>query len=277
MSDTNSVDRAFAILEAFERERRPLSLKELSDYCGIPTSTCHTLVRTLLRRAYLYQTGRRKDLYPSRRLYDMGAAILAHDQVLQRLLPEMEALRELTRETVILGKRQKERIIYLEVLESPQVIRYSARAGDTKPLHSTCIGKCMLAALNPEDVYQLLGENPPLAVTGTTITGVEALLADLDAGRRRGIFTTKGENVRDVSALAAPINVNNELFGLAVAGPSHRVDGRFVEIADALRAAQGRLLDQGIAGPSTRMGHASSSGRPIRTSGTASSTPTRAG
>ena len=113
MSDTTSVERAFAILETFEREKRALSLKELSEFCRIPASTCHSLVHTLVRRAYLYQTGRRKELYPTRRLYDMGATILAHDEVLLRLLPAMEELRDATRETVILGKRRKEDIVYL--------------------------------------------------------------------------------------------------------------------------------------------------------------------
>lgn len=246
MTDTTSPERLLAIFEMFERERRPLSLKELAELCRIPQSTCHTLVHMLLKRAYLYQAGQRKDLYPSRRLYDIGAALLAGDQILQRLLPVMEHLRDVTRETVILGKRQKDRIVYLEVLEGPEVIRYSARAGDTKPLHSTCIGKTILAGLSEAEVRGLLAENPPVRVTPSTITDLDRLMADLDQGRRRGFFTTHGENVADVTALAVPISVNNELFGLAVAGPSHRVDARFDRVAGALKEAQQCLAEQGI-------------------------------
>lgn len=248
MSEATSPERMLAILEMFEKERRPLSLKELSDYCRIPPSTCHNLVHTLLRHSYLYQTGQRKDLYPTRRLYDMGATILANDQILQRLLPAMEQLRDATRETVILGKRQKDRIVYLEVLESPEVIRYSARAGDTKPLHSTCIGKTILSTLKTEEVRRVLEEHPPLQVTPNTITGFDRLMADLDRGRARGYFTTHGENVADVTALAVPISVNNELFGLAVAGPSHRVDASLERISQTLKDAQEDLLQQGISG-----------------------------
>ena len=76
MSDTKSAERVLAILEMFERERRPLSLKELAEYCRIPTSTCHGLVQTLLKHSYLYNTGQRKELYPTRKLYDMGAVIV---------------------------------------------------------------------------------------------------------------------------------------------------------------------------------------------------------
>jgi DNA-binding IclR family transcriptional regulator len=247
MSDT-SVERAFAILETFERERRPLSMKDLAETCRIPASTCHSLVHTLMKRAYLYQTGQRKDLYPTRRIYDLGATILAHDPVLQRLEPAMEALRAATRETVILGKRQKDAIVYLEVLEGPEVIRYSARPGDTKPLHSTCIGKALLSTLEPKDLRALLAAQGMARITQATITGVEDLVANIEQGRRGGCFVTRGENVPDVSAYAVPVAINNELFGLAVAGPSHRMDARENEICAALIATRDTLREQGVAG-----------------------------
>lgn len=243
MSET-SVERAFAILESFEQERRPLSLKELGELCRTPASTCHSLVHTLLRRGYLYQSGRRKDLYPTRRLYDMGATIVAHDPVLQRLLPAMERLRAETRETVILGKRQKDEIVYLEVLESPQVIRYSARAGDIKPLQSTCIGKTMLAALPSDAARRWLQDHPPRKVTAGTITSAAKLLENLEEGRRAGFQVTRGENVADVTALAVPLALANERFGLAVAGPSYRIEAAFGDVARRLKDAAARLSEK---------------------------------
>jgi len=247
VADTTSAERVLVILEMFERERRPLSLKELSEYCQIPPSTCHALVQTLLRRAYLYHTGRGKDLYPTRKLYDIGVTVVANDVVLKRLRPAMEALRDATRETVILGKRHKDSIIYLDVLEGPQTVRYSARVGERKPLHSTCIGKTILSALKPEEIRLWLAEHPPRKITENTITSYARLMEDLQAGKQRGYFTTRGENVPDVSAISVPLNINNESFGLAVAGPSHRIDARFDEFVSALQATQSGLLDQDIA------------------------------
>jgi DNA-binding IclR family transcriptional regulator len=247
MPDT-SVERAFAILETFEQERRPLSMKELSDICRIPASTCHSLVHALLDRAYLYQAGRRKDLYPTRRLYDLGATILAHDPVLQRLEPVMQSLRETTHETVILGKRHKRGIVYLAVLEGPQVIRYSAQAGDSKPLHSTSIGKALLSALPEGELRKLLANGPLPRVTAATITEIDSLLADIETGRAQDYFVTRGENVADVTAMALPVAINNELYGLAVAGPSHRMDSHEAQVGAALIASRNLLLDRALAG-----------------------------
>ena len=247
MADATSAERVFAILEMFERERRPLSLKELSEYCRIPLSTCHSLVHTLLDRSYLYQTGRRKDLYPTRRLYDIGATIVANDMILQRLEPTLEKLRSQTQETVILGKRQKDNVIYLEVLESPQTIRYSANVGDMKPLHSTCIGKTALGSLRPQELRDWLEGQTLPKVTDSTITSYARLMDALEEGRRLGYYTTRGENVVDVTAIAVGVRVNSELLGMAVAGPSHRMEAVFPNIVARLQDAQRELVAQGIA------------------------------
>ena len=159
----------------------------------------------------------------------------------------MERLREQTEETVILGKRQKDNVIYLEVLESPQTIRYSANVGDMKPLHSTCIGKTVLGALRPQELREWLDSQSLPKVTESTITSYARLMDALEEGRKLGYYTTRGENVVDVSAISVGVLVNNELLGLAVAGPSHRMEAVFPDIVARLQEAQRDLVDQGIA------------------------------
>ena len=242
-----SAERTLAILEAFEDRRRSLTLRELAECCEIPVSTCHSLVHTLLDRGYLYQTSRRKDLYPTRRILDLAAIIVAHDPSLERMAPALELLRTDTRETVILGKRQKDQVLYLDVLESPQTIRYSARAGVFKQLHSTCIGKVMLAALAPAALEAWLRKHALQKVTKNTITSQGRLKEELEKGRRLGYFSTRGENVADVTAIAVPILVNGELLGLAVAGPSHRMEPSFHKQVASLLQVQTRLRKDGIA------------------------------
>lgn len=245
--DNKSADRTLAILEAFEERRRSLTLRELAGYCDIPVSTCHSLVHTLLNRSYLYQTSRRKDLYPTRRILDLAANIVAHDPFLERMGPFLEQLRSDTLETVILGKRQKDQILYLEVLESPQTIRYSARAGAFKPLHSTCIGKVMLGSLKPAELGAWLKKQTLPKVTGNTIVTQSRLADDLAASAKRGYYMTRGENVVDVTAIAVPIRINNELLGLAVAGPSYRMDPALDMHVQRLSSTQRKLRSENIA------------------------------
>jgi DNA-binding IclR family transcriptional regulator len=217
-------DRALSIFEAFEIAERPLTLSELAKFAGLPISTCHGIVKILMHRGYLYLTSGRKDLYPTRRLADMASQISKHDRYLERLEPYLEALREATQETVIVGKRQQDQIVYLAVLEGPQTIRYSADAGSLKPLHSTSIGKALLSTLDDETVRLWVRENGLTAVTPDTLTSADALIKNLRQARKDGVFVTRGESVSDVMAIATPVSMNNETLGIAIAGPVHRME-----------------------------------------------------
>lgn len=234
-------DRALSIFEAFEQAGRPLTLSELAEAASLPVSTSHGIVRTLLQRGYIYLTSRRKDLYPTRRLYEMAVKINRCDPYLDRLAPHLAALREATQETVIVGKRQNDQIIYLDVNEGPQTIRYSASAGNIKPLHSTSIGKALLSVLDDDAIRQWAEPRVLEAVTPNTLTGVGELIRNIDRGRECGYFVTRGESVGDVFAVAIPIAVNNDVVGVAVAGPMHRMASRIEEVGRSLLDTKARI------------------------------------
>jgi DNA-binding IclR family transcriptional regulator len=148
MDSVKTADRTLDLLEAFARIKEPLSLSELARQLDCPVSSCHGLVRTMKGRGYLYLLQHRRRYYPTRRLLEIGAAIAAHDPLVERLIPTLEALRAHTAETVILGHRQDDEIVYLHVLEGPQTIRYAASPGERKPLHSSALGKAFLGVLD---------------------------------------------------------------------------------------------------------------------------------
>ncbi len=231
-----SVGRVLDILEAFQRVRKPVSLTELADITGIPKSSCHAIVRTLIARGYLYSLSRPRSLYPTRRIYDVAVETQAHDPIVQQVTPLLERLRDNSRETVILGKRQHDAVIYLQVFESQHAIRYSAKPGHFKPMHSSAIGKALLGSLKEAELRtQLSGRTFP-AVTPDTITGAEALVKDIVDSRRRGYFVTRGENVPDVWAVATYLSLRSETLAVAIAGPRHRMEHNVVEHAQVLLA-----------------------------------------
>jgi len=234
-------DRALSIFEAFELAERPLTLSELAEVAGLPVSTCHGIVGTLMERGYLYLSGQRKSLYPTRRLTDMAGRISRHDPYLERLEPYLAALRDNTRETVIVGRRQRDQVIYLLVLEGPQTIRYSATTGSIKPLHSTSIGKALLSTLGDDELRQWARATELRAVTPNTLTNADELVRDLRASRANGLFVTRGESVSDVMAVAVPVVINGELLGIAVAGPLQRMEQWVTDHAKQLLRAKTQI------------------------------------
>jgi len=230
---SRSALRPFNILEAFCAAKRPLSLSEIAQSTGIPVSTCHTVVHSMEQFGLLYFLSSR-ETYPTRRLWDMAREINAHDPIATRCLPFLTALRDATQETVILGARQDDRVLYLLVVESGQTIRYSSRAGDFKPLHCSSTGKALLGAMPDEELAAWLQAHDLPRVTRHTITSAQRLRDDIDATRARGYSMTRGENVEDVMAIAAPLRRGALTLGLAVAGPWARVEQRADDIAAQL-------------------------------------------
>lgn len=220
--DVKSARRSVELFELFARVQTPLSLSELARALSAPLSSCFNLVRALEARGYLYGIAGRR-IYPTRKLANLCTAITAGERWMERFEAKLSALRDATQETTILGKRQGDQAIYLAVIEGPQNVRYSAQAGDLKPLHASSIGKALLSALNPADRQATVARLRLDARTPATITDRAALLADLDRCAARGVAETSGENVPDVMAIAKPVRMDDDLFAIAVAGPMPRM------------------------------------------------------
>jgi len=241
--DVKTAGRTLDLFEAFAKAQTPLSLSELARALNAPPSSCFNLIRALQARGYLYSVQPRRQLYPTRRLFEVARAIVAGEPWMARIEPVLAQLRDHTRETAILGKRQGDQVIYLQVIEGPQSIRYSSQAGDLKPLHSSAIGKALLGALEPTELTVLLKQLPLPRVTEATITDRNLLLADLEHGRRQGYSVTTGENVADVMAVATTVRLGGDVYGIAIAGPVHRMTDNLAGHVSALKAASTVIME----------------------------------
>jgi DNA-binding IclR family transcriptional regulator len=238
-----TASRTLEIFEAFAKTRRPLTLTELAQTLSVPVSSCFGLVRAMAGRGYLQAANERKAFYPTGKMLRHAEIIAAHDPVIPRIAGELMVLRDRTDETVILGQLHTtgREVIYLEIVESRQNIRYSASVGDLKPLHSSAIGKALLAAMPEEQIEQLLKKLPLLRVTPDTLTSSDAVKGDLAKGRARGFQMTRGENVPDVAAVAVAVSVSSRIFGVAIAAPLHRMDAGLERCTAALQQFRGSI------------------------------------
>lgn len=233
--------RTLDLYEAFARVRSPLTLSALAREIEVAPSSCYELVGTLRDRGYLYGVGDRRALYPTRRMMDNVLAIASHEPHMRRIAPRLDRLRDCTQETVILGRQHGDGVVYLAVAEGPQTVRYTARVGDIKPLHSSAIGKVILSGSDGAERRKWIGRLPLTKMTGATLCDAAALFADIEAGVQRGYQLTRGENVADVMAVAIPLSAGGDRFGVCIAGPMHRMSVDQGGHVAALRAAVAEL------------------------------------
>ena len=102
-----------------------------------------------------------------------------------------------------------------------------------------------------------------MAYTLRLLTDPQDLVESILQSRKRGFYVSQGENVPDVWAISAGVQLNTESFALAVAGPRNRLEpsvmkyARLVVQACRLLAQHTRLsgLDAGRPGEARREPH----------------------
>lgn len=229
----SQVENVLALFELFARERAPRTLTAVAQQLGMPKSSAFNLIHTLLERGFLYETRRRGGYYPTRRLLDLATRIAEGDPFLQSIHGTLESLAAETGETVLLAVREHHDVTYVDVVESSSAIRYSAKVGDRRPLHTASSGKAILAVLEPKERAAVLSA---LEAAGRGVSEA-ALAVEIETTRRRGWSEDRAKTAPDVMGIGVPLVCGERRFGLAVAGPIYRMDGRRQELAAALQRA----------------------------------------
>ncbi|MFJ1259414.1 IclR family transcriptional regulator [Cupriavidus sp. CuC1] len=241
-SSVKTALRVIEIMEIYAREGRSLTLTELAKLLGAPMSSCLGLIRTLTALGYLYETGRRQGYYPTSRLLNIAQRISRNDPLLERVTPVLEALRDATGETAIFGKLQDDgRVLYLEVRESPNPVRYTAAPGELREAHANSIGRAILGVMSGSAREQALERLSFSEHTEKTITNKAAFEDELERSRANGWYSNFGESFPDLGAIAMPVAIGDVTYGISVAGPVNRVEGNKAQIVDALRLGQRTL------------------------------------
>jgi IclR family acetate operon transcriptional repressor len=242
-SGAQAVERALSVLRCFEHAGDDgLGISEIAAQTGLSVSTAHRLTRALVAGGLVAQDDRteRYALGPLVAVLGQRAsARLGFDAA----LPYLEKLASSTGESVNLGilAGPDEVLVVLDIA-SAQPLRFDQAPGTRVPVHTSAMGKCLLAfAADPRRAVDAL---PKLAkLTSRTITTRKALDAELADVRARGWALNDQERNDGVRAVAAPVLDRRGVAFAAVAvqGPALRLDDRRVkglttELADVAAA-----------------------------------------
>lgn len=233
------IDKVLDLFEMYARERAPMTLTQVAKQIGIPKSSAFNIIETLMQRGYLYETRPRSGYYPTALLYELSRAVTDADPLMPRLRPELESLAATTGETVLLSMRENNEIIYLDVVESALAIRYNARIGQRKPLHTTSSGKAILFSYDAAERRGVLE-----MLRGLAPVDLDKLNSDLDTCAARGWAEDHGETLVDVMGFGVPILTGRWRLGLAIAGPAYRIDAARKTLIEQLLSSRDKILGE---------------------------------
>lgn len=250
-TDQNTVqalDRALGLLEHLAREPG-LTLSQLADAASLPVATVFRALVTLQGHAMVEVEEPGQFWHVGPGAFRVGTAFLRRTKVVERAQGAMEALMRDTGETANLGVEVQGEVLFLAQVETAQAIRAFFAPGTKGPMHSSGIGKALLAWLAPEKVADIIARHGLQKFTSLTLTSHGLLARDLSRTRDRGYAIDDQERTEGMRCIAAPIFGPNgvPVAGLSVSGPAFRlalsdagrIGRRVVEAADQVTDAIG--------------------------------------
>jgi DNA-binding IclR family transcriptional regulator len=197
------VDRAFALLAAFDAGHRSLTLGELSRRSGIPTSSTLRLAGRLMAWGAL-ERGNDGRFTVGLRLWEVASLAPRGLGLREQAMPFLEDLYEVTHENVQLAVREDLEVVFVERIAGRGAVRVLTRVGGRFAMHATGVGLVLLAHAPAEVQEEVLG-GPLRSYTEETITDPRRLRRLLAEVRRRGYAVSSRQVTMDAVSIAAPI------------------------------------------------------------------------
>jgi IclR family transcriptional regulator, acetate operon repressor len=235
MDSPTSLDKAIDVLEHLNDAGGARGITEIANALGVPKSSAHRLLKTLVRRGFAEQEASGR--------YRTGPALIAlglgardRDPLVLLARPVLESEAAELGETVFLTAPRGREIVVVDKAEGLGFLRAAPTVGQRVPVAATAVGRLAMAF---DPVRFPLAQHPPTAFTPATQLALGAVELEIERARRDGYAVNRGEWIEGLSVVAAPIFGAAEppfAGAIAVAAPTPRLDG-LGSLAIAQRAA----------------------------------------
>ncbi len=231
------IARAATLLRALEDRPAGLSISALAKITGLPRTTVHRLVTSLIAQQLLLQDSDGIKLGPA--LARLAAS--AHTDIIALAQPAMATLSRRTRETVDLCVWRGSHTVLVSQCVSDQELRVASPVSTAFPSHCAAHGKALLAQQTDDALNALL---PLLAEARTENTARDEsrIQADIALTRKQGYAVDREEHARGVCGVSVALETGaGERYALAIAAPALRFDEQFAHLLASLMQAKAEI------------------------------------
>jgi DNA-binding IclR family transcriptional regulator len=216
------IDRAAAILGAFDATHRELTLAALVARCGMPRSTTHRTADRMIRLGWLDKPHDRYRI--GNRLFEISSLSPIRIELREAVLPFLQDLHQATKITAQLGILEGTQILVVEKISGHRAMPMLSQVGGVIPAYCSALGRAILAYSDQATIDAVLAAGLPKR-TPRTLTSPVAIMRELTAVPDRGWAIEREEGNVGVSCVAAPIfaPLGQVAAALSLTGPSQLV------------------------------------------------------
>lgn len=197
---------------------------------GLPKSTVHRILATLVTSGFISGDADR-GFRPGPRFMTLAGRAIANREISDLAQPVVDRLVETVDCTVHVGVVSGDQMVYVIRTDSSKPYRMRSRVGLAIPMHSTGMGKVVLASMPTDEVAALAERTGLPAYTDTTITDPARLYEELATIRQLGYALDRGENEVGTVCVSAPIrdHTGHVTHGLSVSSIALEHPGDSIE------------------------------------------------
>ena len=200
-----SVQRALDILNLFEGPRTELGNAEIAKLLNLAPGTAAGLIHTLKVNNYLDQNMTNRKYRLGMKLVERGAVLLDQLDLRKIAAVYLEELCEWSGESVNLGILNRDEVVYIERIFGMHALGIRTERGKRAPIHSTALGKAIVAFQTDEKINHFIATNQFFPVTRYTITDPDRFIEELHRVQKCGFALDEEENEIGGRCVAAPI------------------------------------------------------------------------
>ncbi|WP_198047589.1 IclR family transcriptional regulator [Kutzneria sp. 744] len=197
------VRRAFRLLDAFDAQRRALTLSEIARRSDMPLPTVHRLLRDLCALGAV-ERGDDGLFRIGLRLWEIGSLAPRGQGLRERALPFLEDLSQITKENVQLAVRESTEVVFVERIAGSGAVPVLTRVGGRFALTATGVGLVLLAHA-PAEIQATVLSMPIERYTPRTVTDPAQLRRMLADVRAQGFAISDRQISMDTLSVAAPV------------------------------------------------------------------------
>ncbi len=227
-----AVSHALDLLELFSEKTPEIGIAQICKRLRISRPNVLRLIATLEPREFIEENKLTGNYRLGLKALELRTNFIRQMALLPQARPVLASLAHDCDETCYVAVLKDFRCIYLDVAETPQVVRIVSRVGSRLPAHCTAAGKVQLAFLPEEELERFFATRELTRFTPKTITDQSAFRAHLRQIAGQGYAVDDEELEEGVRGVAAPVRTYEDkvVGALIISGPTMRFsDARLQE------------------------------------------------
>lgn len=227
---TGTVGKALSLLPLVGQHPQGATAAQIAEKVDYPFSTVHRLLTTLVGTKFLTYDSKERRYHLGLPIFQLAQQVAQGRGFQGTATPILEGLTAATGESSLLSVLDRDQQLTVHKVDGPQ-FRTTTDPGDRGPLHTSAVGKVLLAFADPTARQHLLETIELTPRTEHSISSREDLRREIERVRAQGWAGQSEENDIGMTALAVPVlSPAGGLIGaVALAAPLFRTNLKGLE------------------------------------------------